>query len=275
MDVAAGRPYERFMGQDAWNPQQYERFRSERAAPFYDLFRLVEREPGMRVVDLGCGTGEWTHHAHVELGATSTVGIDTSSAMLAKAAPRVMPGLTFEQKDIRAWAKDAGSAGARYDLVFSNAALHWLRSHEELFESITRTLAPRGQLAVQVPANFDHPTHVVANEVAHDPEFAAKLEGTHDRTEILSPEAYATLFHRLGFATQHVRLQVYPHVLDSREGAIEWVKGSLLTAFEKRLSPGDFARFLTVYRERLFAIVPDEHPFFFPFKRVLMWGRLP
>jgi trans-aconitate 2-methyltransferase len=37
-----------------WNPAQYERFRDERARPFFDLLDLVQPQPGMRVVDLGC-----------------------------------------------------------------------------------------------------------------------------------------------------------------------------------------------------------------------------
>ena len=43
---------------DAWSPSQYERFRAERAQPFWDLAALVEPRPGMRIADLGCGTGD-------------------------------------------------------------------------------------------------------------------------------------------------------------------------------------------------------------------------
>ena len=66
-----------------------------------------------------------------------------------------------------------------------------------------------------------------------------------------------------------MRLQVYGHHLASREEVIEWVKGTLLTDYEKRLSAELFARFLSRYRENLFARLPDERPFFFPFKRIL------
>ena len=63
--------------------------------------------------------------------------------------------------------------------------------------------------------------------------------------------------------------QVYGHRLASREEIVEWVRGSLLTDYEKRLASPLFARFLARYRERLFAMLPDERPFFFPFKRIL------
>jgi trans-aconitate 2-methyltransferase len=78
-----------------WNPAQYERFRDERSAPFYDLLDLVEPRPGMRVVDLGCGTGALTREMHRRLTARETVGIDTSPAMLARSAAIAGEGLRF------------------------------------------------------------------------------------------------------------------------------------------------------------------------------------
>ena len=59
-----------------WNPAQYERFRDERARPFFDLLDLVQPRPEMRVVDLGCGTGELTRELHRRLSARETIGID-------------------------------------------------------------------------------------------------------------------------------------------------------------------------------------------------------
>ncbi len=58
-----------------WNPEQYERFKTERAQPFHDLLALVEPRPGMRVVDLGCGTGELTRLMHEQLEAAETLGV--------------------------------------------------------------------------------------------------------------------------------------------------------------------------------------------------------
>src|SRR5581483_9549779 len=102
---------------DNWNPAQYERFRDERSQPFFDLLALVEARPQMRVVDLGCGTGEWTRALHQRLSATETLGLDSSAAMLAKTQQFADDGLRFEQGDIAEFA-----AAGEYDLVFSNAA---------------------------------------------------------------------------------------------------------------------------------------------------------
>jgi trans-aconitate 2-methyltransferase len=101
------------------------------------------------------------------------------------------------------------------------------------------------------------------------------LVGHVRRFSNLAPEGYAALLDQLGFLDLSVRLQVYPHRLPSRSDVVEWVRGSLLTDYEKRLSPGLFTAFLDRYRQRLLPQLDDAHPFFYPFKRILIWGRLP
>ena len=256
------------MPTDPWKPEQYERFREERSRPFFDLLSLVRPRPGMRVVDLGCGTGELTRVLHERIGARETLGIDSSPSMLARTAAVAGGGLRFERADVAAF------AGRDYDLVFSNAALHWVADHEALFARLTGALAAGGQLAVQMPANFDHPSHVVAAEIRRDPEFHDALEAsTEAARNVLPPERYAALLERLGYPEQHVRLAVYGHRLASRDEVVEWVKGTLLTETERCLGPDAFAAFLARYRERLLARLPDERPYFFTFKRILLWAR--
>ena len=250
---------------DAWNPEQYGRYREERARPFRDLLALVEARPAMRVADLGCGTGELTAELHEKLQARETVGVDSSAAMLAR-APRA-PGLRFEQQDIAQFApKDP------FDLVFSNAALHWLPDHQDLLRRLTATLAPGGQLAVQMPATDEEITHRTASELARSPHFRRLLGGYDRRPPLPEPARYAAWLHRLGYVRQHVRVVMYTHLLDSREDVVEWVRGALLTGYRKRLSPPDWERFLERYRQALLPQLEDERPFFFVYPRLLFWG---
>jgi trans-aconitate 2-methyltransferase len=250
---------------DRWDPEQYGRFAVERRQPFLDLLALVRPIPGGRAVDLGCGTGELTRALHERLGAAETLGIDNSPSMLAKAKAFAGHGLRFEQGDVEDFAPHG-----LFDLVFSNAALHWISDHPKLLERLARAVGPNGQLAFQVPANFDHPSHIAAEQTADEALFAGALSGTAHPRHVLAPETYAALLDRLGFAEQAVRLQIYGHRLASREEVVEWVKGSLLTDYEKRLPPALFPRFVASYRDRLFALLPDERPFFFSFKRILV-----
>ena len=257
------------MTADPWSPEQYARFQRERSQAFFDLLALVHPQPAMRVVDLGCGTGELARLLHRRLGARETLGIDASASMLAASAAFAGDGLRFERGDIGDFA-----ASRAYDLVFSNAALQWVAEHEQLLDRLTGALADGGQLAIQVPANHDHPSQTVAAEVASESPFREALAGyaRHGKA-VLEPEEYAVLLDRLGYQEQHVRLQVYGHRLESRDEVVEWTRGTLLTDYQRRLPADLFARFLERYRARLLPRLEDTRPYFFPFKRILFWAR--
>lgn len=254
---------------DPWKPDLYARFAAERRQPFEDLLALVEPAPTPRVLDLGCGPGELTRAVHERLGARETLGLDRSAAMLAKSAAHAAPGLRFEQRDLSTFG-EADDEG-RWDLVFSNAALHWVDDHPALLARLTALVAPGGQLAVQVPINVDHPSHVTAVDVAKEPPFRDLL-GEPRRTPVLDPRAYAELLHRLGWARQHVRLVVYGHLLPEPEAVVDWVRGTTLTPYEERLGPELYARFVERYRQVLLERLPDQRPYFYGFKRILLWA---
>jgi trans-aconitate 2-methyltransferase len=263
---------------DGWDPVQYDRFRDERRQPFFDLLSLVRPVPGGRVIDLGCGTGELTAWLHRSLEAAETIGIDRSPAMLADSSRWAGDGVRFAPREISTFPDRDGADGA-FDVVFANASLQWVDDHERLLTQLTSALGPQGQLAFQVPANFGHPSHAVAAAVAAEPPFADALAGHPDpnpgRRALLAPESYSVALHRLGFTEQHVRLQVYGHVLESTETVVEWVKGTLLTPFREGLDERSYEAFLERYRTRLVAELGDHRPYFYPFSRILVWGQRP
>ncbi|QMS92486.1 methyltransferase domain-containing protein [Nostoc edaphicum CCNP1411] len=252
---------------DKWNPELYERFQSQRSRPFYDLVDMVHRQENLRVLDLGSGTGKLTKYLHDTLAAQETLGIDASENMLQKARQYEGNGLRFEQGKI----EDNPGEG-EFDLIFSNAALQWLTGHEALFEKLRRKLRQGGQLAIQIPTMDDEPVHQLALETAKD--FSQELGGYVRRLEVLTPANYAKLLYSLGFIKQEVKLQIYGHVLPSRESVVEWYRGTLLTAYESCLDTQTYERFVKRYREKLFEKLEDEQPFFFPYKRILMWGSI-
>ena len=88
------------------------------------------------------------------------------------------------------------------------------------------------------------------------------------------PAVEDELLDRLGLADQHVRLQVYLHRLAARDEVVEWVRGTLLTDYRARMPAALFEEFLAAYRRRLLPLLEDSHPYRYPFKRLLLWGRL-
>ena len=243
--------------QDSWNPAQYDKFKNERSQPFFDLVELIyPNVQNGKAIDLGCGTGELTKILHSKLHLKETLGIDNSAKMLEKASSTT--GVNFERGDIE-------NFDGKFDLIFSNAAIHWCDDHPKLFKRIRNHLNAFGQIAIQMPLNHDYPTHTVAAEVA----------GRYHRDyPLLKAEEYSKLLFDLGFTDQKVLIKVYPHVLESREGVIEWVKGTLLTHYQTVMPAEDYKKFKEAYRKKLFKVLPDEKPFFYPFKRILIWASL-
>src|ERR1035438_2019432 len=225
---------------NGWDPDQYSRFAAERAKPFLDLLAMVEPLPGGEVIDLGCGTGELTAELHAHTQAGTTTGIDASEAMLARALPLAGNGLRFELGDISRFDTDGS-----FDVVFANASLQWVPDHPRLLHQLAAGLRPGGQLAVQVPANSDHPSHAVAFEVAREAPFVEHMgvdpaAGAH---AVCAPEQYAELLDGIGFSDQHVRLQVYGHRLASTAAESSGQKLTGWRGAETQLS-GRFAHFV-------------------------------
>jgi trans-aconitate 2-methyltransferase len=113
----------------------------------------------------------------------------------------------------------------------------------------------------------------VADDLATAEPFRSALDGWRRSHSVLAPDAYARLLYRCGFADPKVLLIVYPHILSSREDVVEWVKGTMLTAYKRRLPENVYDQFVAEYRARLLPRLEDARPFFYPFKRILCWGR--
>ncbi len=163
--------------------------------------------------------------------------------------------------------------------MLANASLQWVPDHEVVLRRWTDALAPGGQLVVQVPANGTHASHMVANEVGATEPFLEAMGGQvppdPSATNVLAPEEYARILFDLGYETQRVALRVYPHVLGSSSDVVEWVRGTNLNRFFERLPADLHEPFVDAYRTALLRRIGDVAPYFYAFKRILIWARRP
>jgi trans-aconitate 2-methyltransferase len=244
-----------------WDPTRYHQFQAERAAPFNDLLRLVNIREGLKVVDLGCGTGELTRKLADALLDSEVLGIDNSPQMLEQVNAHERPGLRFELSSIE-------QIGGQWDLIFSHAALHWVEDHPTLIPRLLSMLRPGGQLAVQMPSNHNHATHRLIAQVASEKPFSEALGGWVRRSEVLGIEQYADLLYAHGGRDLTVFEKVYPHLLENADALADWTSGTALVPYFERL-PGELRdHFMEVYRERLRALYPPG-PVFYGFRRTL------
>lgn len=253
------------MNQDKWNPQQYEKFKKERSAPFHDLIGLLSKKKYEIGLDLGCGTGELTAYFAREYSLVNMVGIDSSEAMLNKAAKQIPENLEFVNESIEDW-----NSINKYDVIISNAAIQWCDNHKAILENIYEALKPDAEMAVQMPFNFDYITHTLAENLI------SKYSKIKNRgNPMLSLEQYAYVLYKIGFENINCHIKVYVHELPSKDDVLEWVKGTLLTFYERQLDAKEYNQFLAEYKNQLNLILNDEKPFFYPFKRVFLYAKKP
>jgi trans-aconitate 2-methyltransferase len=249
-----------------WDPKQYHKFQAERSAPFFDLLALVEIRPNLKVVDLGCGTGELTRQLADALPNSDVTGIDSSSQMLEKAISFASANIHFEQGD-------QAQLTGEWDLIFSNAALHWTEKHTELISNLYGRLAPGGQIAVQVPSNHNHISHQIYREVASAEPFKSILNGFQRYAPVLSIDEYARLFFECGAEEIVVFEKIYSHILEDSDAVVEWISGTALVPYFERLGEHK-EEFVNAIRIKMRAAM-SETPVFYPFRRSLFSARKP
>jgi trans-aconitate 2-methyltransferase len=249
-----------------WDPKQYHKFQAERSAPFFDLLALVEIRPNLKVVDLGCGTGELTRQLAEALPNSDVTGVDSSLQMLEKAASYSGSNLHFEQGD-------QAQLTGEWDLIFSNAALHWSENHAELIPNLYRRLADGGQIAVQVPSNHNHISHQIYRETASEEPFKSILNGFQRYAPVLSIDEYARLFFETGAENIIVFEKVYPHILEDADTVVEWISGTALVPYFERLGEHK-EEFVNAINIKMRAALPEK-PVFYPFRRTLFSARKP
>ena len=152
-----------------WDPSQYLRYDNERSQPTRDLIAALTNFHPRTIVDLGCGTGNSSALLQQRWPTAALTGVDHSPEMLEQAS---MSGLaaTWQQADLANWQPDEPA-----DLIFSNAALHWLDDHERPFPRLISHLTWGGILAAQMPNNFSQPSHTLIAEIASEPRWKQRL----------------------------------------------------------------------------------------------------
>jgi trans-aconitate 2-methyltransferase len=252
-----------------WNPERYLAFGDERTRPAVDLLARVPLAGLARVADLGCGPGNSTRLLCERWPEADVLGIDSSAAMLAKAEHSGIRARWLES-DVAAWTPDAP-----FDLLFSNAALHWLPDHAGLLPQLLGHLRPGGVLAIQMPRNFTAPSHMLLREVASAGRWAEHIAGRLDDEPVAAPEWYHDLLAPLAAALDIWQTE-YLHVLDGEDPVLGWVRGTALRPVIAALTSEEQACFEAEYARRLRTAYPrrPDGRTLFPFRRLFIMAAV-
>lgn len=234
-----------------WDDAQYLKFDDERTRPAAELLSRVP-SPGSspaRVVDLGCGPGNSTRLLLERWPDAQVIGVDSSEAMLCRARAS-LPDVHFVHADVRSF-----RSADPVDVLFANAVLHWLPNHAQLLPDLLGRLAAHGCLAVQMPDNWQEPSHRLMREVA--------LRILPDLTRVAThaPILHVEQYYDVLVADKRVRSvdlwqTRYAHVMPDAAAIVEWVKGSGLRPYLEALSVAQRDTFLREYERELSSAYP-------------------
>jgi trans-aconitate 2-methyltransferase len=248
-----------------WDPGQYLRFQDDRLRPALDLLARIPLAAPQTVFDLGCGPGNITRLLAERWPEAEVTGIDSSADMLSRAQEEA-PGVELVEADIARW-----SPAAPADLIFSNAALHWLGDHERLLPRLMGLLAPGGVLAVQMPRNHASPAQRAIGQTVVDGPWRGRLACVQGIRPVAEPADYWRILQLL---CRHLDIWEtdYLHVLEGGDPVAEWTKGTALRPFTDALPAGEREAFVAAYAARVAAAYPREADgrTLFPFRRIFL-----
>jgi trans-aconitate 2-methyltransferase len=249
----------------AWNPQQYLKFSGHRLRPALDLLMRIPDFPVRSAADLGAGAGNVTRLIKERWPEAAVVGVESSAEMVA-AGKTAAPDIEWLHQDLGLW-----HSAHPHDLIYSNAALHWLPDHATLFPSLMEKVAPRGILAVQMPRNFAAPSHLLIAETARSGPWRNKLEHLVTPPPVAEPGFYHDL---LAPHAAHIDIweTEYLQVLEGENPVKEWTKGTWLMRYLDALDGPDKAAFEAAYGERIAKAYPRNSAgqTLFPFRRLFI-----
>ena len=248
-----------------WNPAQYLRYDSERLRPALDLMARIQVDLPKTVFDLGCGTGTVTGILKDRWPNANVTGVDSSASMLERTVD-VETRVNWQHADLNDWQPEHPT-----DIVYSNAALHWLDDHETLFPRLMKAVKPGGVLAVQMPENFSAPSHTSIADTVREGDWHERLAPYQREQPVSEPSFYYDLLSPLSSSIDMWET-TYMHILEGDDPIVEWTKGTMLRPLLDHLSEKEAFSFLASYAKKVAKAYPHraDGKTVFPFKRLFI-----
>ena len=225
------------MGAYQWDSEDYARHSGEQQKWARELIAKLSLDGSETILDIGCGDGKVSAEIARQLERGSVTGIDSSPAMVELARRRfpadVHRNLSFGLLDA-GHLLDADHFSSRFDIIFSNAALHWVKDHRPVVAGIAASLAPGGRMLLQMGGRGNARDVVdVIGELLLLPRFAPYFDGFGFPYGFLGIEEYRELLADAGLVEQRVELIEKDMIHVGRAGFGGWIRTTWLPYTER------------------------------------------
>jgi trans-aconitate methyltransferase len=211
-----------------WNPEEYQDNSDNQQKWGVDLIANLKLTGNERVLDIGCGVGNITAAIAEKLPKGSVIGIDSSLDMLRQAEKNYSaskhPNLSFIVKD----ASKLDFVN-EFDIVFSNACLHWIKNHLLVLRGIQRSLHFGGRIMLQMGGR-DNAKHIleVIGVLIKQPQWSPYFTNFDFPYGFYGPEDYQGWLTEIGLISKRLELVPKDMTYDSKDKFAAWIRTTWL-----------------------------------------------
>lgn len=217
----------------SWNARDYKSNSEAQQKWAQELIAHLKLTGQEDILDLGCGDGKVTAEIARLVRDGSVVGIDSSRQMIELAKESYPqnrhPDLSFQVMD----ASDLSFEGC-FDVVFSNAVLHWVKNHKPVIEGLYKSLRSGGKILLRMGGKGDAEGILsVINDVKSSAKWAQYFTGFEFPFTFPGVEEYQMLLKDSGFSINRVELIPKDMTHDGKSGLEGWIRTTWLPYTER------------------------------------------
>ena len=249
-----------------WNAKHYLKYGQQRTRAAADLVAGIQLESPCTIVDLGCGPGNSTQRLRQRWPSADVTGVDHSDSMI-EAAKHSYPRQNWCNADISTW-----SAQTSVDLVYSNAALHWVTNHDVIVPQLFAQVAPGGALAFQIPSRTFPKVRELIHDVSRESDWTERMEVPRNLLTMQPPAFYYDVLSGAAEAVDVWETE-YHHVVDSTDAIVDWMASTGLRPFLAALNcDSERASFTAQLQQKIDQAydVRSDGKVLFPFRRTFV-----
>jgi len=220
-----------------WNAVDYARSSAGQQKWARELIAKLHLQGDERVLDLGCGDGKVTSEIAAQLPRGSVLGVDSSQEMIAL-AETLYPSTAFA--NLRFQVADASTLNfdPEFEVVFSNATLHWVLDHRPVLKGIANSLRPNGKVLLQMGGHGNAARVLEAmNEVCSRPEWRAAFVGFQFPYGFYAPDEYRAWLIEAGLLPVRVELIPKDMAHADQEAFEGWLRTTWLPYLQRVAEP--------------------------------------
>jgi len=216
-----------------WNAKDYERNSQAQQIWARELIEKLDLTGTEDVLDLGCGDGKVTAEIAESLSAGSVIGVDNSASMI-ELAEKHYPSALYQNLSFKVMDACDLSFDGCFDVVFSNAALHWVKNHEPVVEGLYKSLKLGGKILLQMGGKGNASNILsVLEDIQSNSEWQPYFENFEFPYGFLGIDEYKKLLTDSGFNVKRIELIPKDMKHDGKSGLEGWIRTTWLPYTEQ------------------------------------------